>query len=136
MSFALAELIPEVGCYRVFCVACLETFGTMTGDSIARAVHARGPMICPRCRRRHCDFCGRVTTFRLSFVQGHRWRTCPVCVQERVTKSVPAFTEIVRVSSLGNIDTSQNKSYLNDVKHPAKCTKNPERKEGRIIRVE
>lgn len=45
----------------VFCTRCGEEIGTMSGETLAKAVyfaHAKGGVLCPECRETSCDVCG------------------------------------------------------------------------------
>lgn len=99
MSFALTVGLDRVGVYEVICTHCRESLGTMTTEMIARAIQLKGPILCPGCRLRHCDYCGRITKHRLPSTQGPfasgLYRICPLCVQGRRSMTLPEFEKKV-----------------------------------------
>lgn len=48
--------------YQVICSECFCDLGTMTADTIQRALIAKGEVICPTCRSFKCRRCGYVVT--------------------------------------------------------------------------
>lgn len=89
MSYALATAILETGQYDVTCAGCYSDIGVMSGPMIREAMWARGPLLCPNCRQRKCDFCGRLVKHKLPFTSYGFARICPLCVQGRKNLQPP-----------------------------------------------
>jgi len=112
MSYAITIETGERGIYLVFCAACREDLGTMTMDTIRVAIQVRGPIICPGCRLRKCDFCGVIKRHRLPLTGGPfaagAYRVCPLCVQMKRNQKLPDFDKVWTM-------TAQREVALNEV---------------------
>ena len=112
MSFAITIETEKRGVYLVFCAVCRWDIGTMKAEDIKRAILAKGPVLCPACRIRKCDFCGVVKKHRLPLTGGAggagAWRVCPLCVQMKKNQSWPESEKSVRF-------VAQHEVALNEV---------------------
>lgn len=99
MSYVLTVDIDREGVYEVLCTHCRESLGTMPIDIMMGAIRAKGPILCPGCRLRHCDYCGRITRYRLPTTQGAfasgLYRICPLCVQKKSSMKLPEFEKSI-----------------------------------------
>lgn len=97
MTFALAKEIPTTGKYEVSCASCLSPVGVMDVPTIMRAISSRGPIICPECRSRKCDYCGKVMKRRLPFVGHSLNRICTSCVRGKKHLTPPAMSRDTQI---------------------------------------
>jgi len=69
----------------------------MKRTTVQRAVLARGPVICPDCREKHCDFCGLVGEYNLVFAGDTPARICNDCVHRLKPGGQPQCFCVVKV---------------------------------------
>lgn len=71
--------------WEVYCVDCLKSIGTMTGDTLQAAIRAnqdKGGIKCPECRSGSCVDCGDVL---VQSVKDVGYLVCPNCTPEGQT---------------------------------------------------
>lgn len=102
MTYAITMATGVRGVHLVSCAACRSDLGTMRGDTIRRAIAAKGPIICPECRLRKCDFCGRLTQRRLPLTGAAygagAYRVCPLCVQKKLNQRLPNCEKVLNLA--------------------------------------
>lgn len=89
MTYALCVGTSERGIYEVQCACCLKGFGTMKGETIRTAIVSRGPLLCPDCRRKKCDYCGQVLPVAVARVKTTGDGICVECVCRGVNPLEP-----------------------------------------------
>ena len=99
MTYSIAEETEQRGVLRVFCAACNFHLGTMRLPTIMRAMSLKGPLICPECRTRKCDYCGRMQEHKIlitgqPFGEGS-FKICPVCLTFGAEENAPQCEKIL-----------------------------------------
>lgn len=91
MTYSICERIGELDVFKVCCAACSNDLGTMTSEMIREALRFRGPVICPECRQRKCDFCGFLRVERTQVVGNNQDRICLPCHINKRHLAAPLF---------------------------------------------
>lgn len=73
MKFNMGALADRVNGeqWEVYCAHCLRSVGRMTSEQVQYAIFAtmgRGGVLCPTCRLRTCDLCGRTYDWTMGHI--------------------------------------------------------------------
>lgn len=107
MTYAIVSESSKGGVFQVICVACREEMGTMHIDDIRHAILAKGPVICPDCRRRKCDYCGELKGKELEKCTGMDgygiYHICPSCKKMESDYFNPIYTRHMILASVKDL---------------------------------